>query len=117
MKYAIMVIETPDELAKRQGDEAYWGAYSRYSAALSEAGVSRPGGMLLDLPTHATTVRLRDGDRVVHDGPFVDSKEQLGGVFVIEVNNLDEALTWAAKCPSSETGAVEVRPILPAAPA
>lgn len=63
-------------------------------------------------PIHtATTVRLRDGKRQVQDGPFAESKEQLGGYFIIEVPNLDVALEWAAQNPAATRGAVEVRPI------
>ena len=68
-------------------------------------------------PHAATTLRLRDGQRVVEDGPFADTKEQLGGYFVIEVPDLDAALDWAAKAPSARTASVEVRPILPMSPA
>ena len=65
-------------------------------------------------PTHtATTVRIRDGKRLVQDGPFADTKEQLGGYFVIEVPDLDAALEWAARAPSAACASVEVRPVLP----
>jgi hypothetical protein len=64
-------------------------------------------------PDDATTVRVQAGQRVVHDGPFADAKEQLGGYFVIEVDTLDEALAWAERCPSATYASVEVRPILP----
>jgi hypothetical protein len=57
-------------------------------------------------------VRLRDGRRQVQDGPFADTKEQLGGYYVIDVANLDMALDWAAKCPAAAYAAVEVRPVL-----
>ena len=61
----------------------------------------------------ATTVRIRDGKRLVQDGPFADTKEQLGGYFVIEVPDLDAALEWAARAPSAACASVEVRPVLP----
>ena len=65
-------------------------------------------------PEHtATTLRVRDGQRLLQDGPFADTKEQLGGYFVIDVPNLDAALGWAQRCPAVEFGAVEVRPLLP----
>ena len=66
----------------------------------------------LQLPHTATTLRQRDGQRQVQDGPFADSKEQLGGYFVIDVPRLDDALEWAARCPTAATGAVEVRPVM-----
>ena len=71
------------------------------------------GGAGLQPPATGTTVRLRGGARQVHDGPFADTKEQLGGYYIIEVPNLDAALEWAAKCPAAPTGSVEVRPHVP----
>jgi hypothetical protein len=64
-------------------------------------------------PYTATTLRVRDGQRVVPDGPYADTKEQLGGYFVIEVPDLDVALDWAARTPSAASASVEIRPILP----
>ena len=64
-------------------------------------------------PHAATTLRVRQGARTVEDGPFADSKEQLGGYFVIDVPDLDTALDWAAQAPCALTGSVEVRPVLP----
>ncbi len=115
MQYLIMVCESAAELAKRNDPKegpAYWGAYKAYSEALIAAGVAR-GGNVLEVPTAATTVRVRSGKRQVHDGPFADSKEALGGFFVIEVPDLDKALEWAARCPCAVTGSAEVRPVLP----
>jgi hypothetical protein len=70
----------------------------------------------LEGPVLATTLRVRDGKRVVQDGPFADTKEALGGYFVIEVPDLDAALAWAAKAPCVHDGSVEVRPVLPMPP-
>jgi hypothetical protein len=70
------------------------------------------GGNALVPTFSATTVRVRDGRRDVQDGPYADTKEQLGGYYVIDVPDLDAALEWAAKNPAASTGAVEVRPIL-----
>lgn len=86
-------------------------AYKAYSEALSKAGVLT-GGAALHPGQMATTVRLQDGRRQVQDGPYADTKEQLGGFFIIEVPNLDQALNWAAQCPAASYGAVEVRPLL-----
>ncbi len=118
MQYAILVYETPAELASREDPEgagAYWGAYTAYSKSLMEAGIA-VGGAGLHPPALATTVRLREGKRHVQDGPFADTKEQLGGLFMIEVADLSAALEWAARCPSAGTGSVEVRPMLPPPP-
>src|SRR5262249_44276365 len=89
--------------------DASWGAYRAYTKALMDAGVM-VGGAGLQPPPLATTVRLRDGKRQVQDGPFADTKEQLGGFYLIEVPGLDQALDWAARCPSAASGSVEVRP-------
>jgi hypothetical protein len=61
----------------------------------------------------ATTVRVREGDQLVTDGPFAETKEQLGGYYLIEVESMDEALEWAAKLPSARYGSIEVRPLVP----
>lgn len=115
MQYLIMALETDDEFAAREDPERsaeYWAGWQAYIAALNQNGVLTGAGGLHP-PAMATTVRHRDGQRVVHNGPYADTKEQLGGYFVIEVPNLDVALEWAARCPSSAQGSVEVRPLLP----
>ncbi|WP_433307535.1 YciI family protein [Actinoplanes sp. CA-030573] len=94
----------------RAGD--YWASWSGYIAALEHSGVLQSAGGLT-APQVATSVRLRDGQRLVQDGPFAETKEQLGGYFVIDVADLDEALQWAARCPSAAYAGVEVRPMLP----
>jgi hypothetical protein len=115
MQYSILVYETEAELSARNDPkraEGYWAAYTAYSKALVEAGIARGGAGLLP-PHDATTLRVRDGRRQVQDGPFTDTKERLGGFYLIEVPDLDKALEWAARCPSAATGSVEVRPTLP----
>ena len=114
MDYMLMFYETPDELAKRSDARApaYWSAWSAYVQALGAEGVVRSGAGLQP-PTLATTLRLEGDRRRVQDGPFADSREQLGGFFVIDVPDLDAALAWAARAPCAGAGGVEVRPILP----
>jgi hypothetical protein len=114
MKYTILVYENATDFGARTDatrKDAYWGAYRAYTKALTDAGVM-VGGAGLQPPPLATTIRLRDGKRQVQDGPFADTKEQLGGYYVIEVPGLDQALDWAARCPSATNGSVEVRPNL-----
>ena len=84
--------------------------YMKYSQALVDAGVMR-GGSELKPTSAATTVRVRNGKVTTVDGPFAETKEQLGGYYVIEVANLEKALEWAAKCPGALTGSMEVRPL------
>jgi hypothetical protein len=115
MKFAISVIETPEDFAARTDPKtaaSYMGAHFQYAMALRNAGVAA-GGAGLQPPHTATTLRVRDGKRHVQDGPFADTKEQIGGFYLIDVPDLDTALEWAAKCPNATRAGVEVRPLLP----
>lgn len=114
MKYVLIMTETADEFAKRKNGQAgdYWAAWSAYVKAINEAGIVVSGAGLQE-PQLATTVRMKNGKVHVQDGPFADTKEQLGGFFVIDVPTLDVALEWASRSPSATVGAVEVRPLLP----
>lgn len=85
-------------------------AYMAYTEALSKAGALKGSNRLRPVAT-ATTVRVANGKTQVLDGPYADSKEQLGGYYLIDVPDLDAALSWAAKCPGAGHGTVEVRPI------
>lgn len=111
MEYMI-VFKEPQSDFDRRHDDAYWGAWGAYVAALQQSGISK-GGNGLQPPHTATQVRVRDGQRQVQDGPYPDTKEHLGGYFVIDVPSLDQALEWAARAPCASTGSVEVRPVLP----
>lgn len=96
---------SPEEL---QAEFPKWGAYTQ---ALRDAGVFVAGDALEGIDT-ATSVRIRDGETVVTDGPFADTKEALGGYYAIEVPDLNAALEWAARIPSAPYGSVEVRPVM-----
>lgn len=85
-------------------------AYAAYAEALGNAGVL-VGANSLARSSSATNVRIENGKTQVLDGPFIDSKEQLGGYFIIDVPDLDAAISWAARCPGATHGVVEVRPI------
>jgi hypothetical protein len=114
MQFAMLIYESPEAFATRKNDEndPYLGAWRAYYKALLEAGIYVAGNPL-ELPETATTVRLKDGKRRVQDGPYADTKEQLAGLAILELASLDEALEWAARCPASAVGAVEVRPLAP----
>ena len=84
-----------------------WGAFN---AEIGQAGVLKEG-IGLNASSTATTVRRRDGKTLTTDGPYAETREQLGGVFVLECADLDEAIQWASKIPDAATGAVEVRPL------
>ena len=85
-------------------------AYTAYTEALTKAGVLK-GGNRLQPSSTATTMRITNGKTQVLDGPYADSKEQLGGYYLIDVPDLDAALSWAARCPAVGHGVVEVRPL------
>ncbi len=88
------------------------GAYGAYTQALQKAGVLRGANRLRPVEA-ATTVRLKSGKTEVLNGPYAETREQLGGYFLIDVPDLDAALSWAARCPTASHGIVEVRPIWP----
>jgi len=91
-------------------------AYMAYTEALTKAGALKGSNRLQPVAT-ATTVRVVDGKTQVLDGPYADSKEQLGGYYLIDVPDLDAALSWAARCPGASHGIVEVRPVWDMGPA
>lgn len=112
MQYLVAAYEAPEDFAAREADKAeYWAGWRAYSKALREAGVLVEGNPLKP-PQTATTLRAPEGKAVIDDGPFADAREQLGGYYVIEVDDLDTALRWAARAPCAARGAVEVRPVL-----
>jgi hypothetical protein len=83
----------------------------KFSQDVQESGHMVGGNALMPTDT-ATTVRVRDGETLVCDGPFAETKEQLGGYYLLECENLDEAIAKAAKIPSAKCGSIEVRPIM-----
>jgi len=112
MQFALLIYESPEAFASRKSDgaEAYTGAWRAYHKALVDAGVF-VGGDPLEVSETGTTIRIKEGKRGVQDGPYADTKEQLGGFTIIEVPSLEAALEWAARCPAASYGAVEVRPL------
>ena len=115
MQYVLLMTESSEDFAARTDParaDAYWAAWSAYLTAIHESGIFLSGAGLQP-PETATTLRVRGGSTEVQDGPFADVKEHLGGVFVIDVPDLDTALEWAARSPSAVVGSVEVRPVLP----
>ncbi len=100
---------TKAKLTKAEQEQGM-AAYMAYTEALTKTGVLKGAGRLQPSST-ATTVRVADGKSQVLDGPFADSKEQLGGYYIIDVADLDAALSWAARCPATGHGVVEVRPL------
>ena len=112
MEYILLIYSRTDgwdAMSPAQQQQAVT-AYSAYTEALRKADVLRGSNRLQPAST-AATVRVTDGKSRVLDGPYVDSKEQLGGYYVIDAPDLDTALSWAARCPGASHGVVEVRPV------
>ena len=113
MKYALLIYAADKDLAEKSDEERerLYNDYWTYSTELKNSG-----RMLscepLDPTSTATTVRVRQGKTIATDGPFADTKEQLGGIYVIDVKDLDEAMAWACKIPDARTGSIEIRPLM-----
>ena len=112
MKYLLMIAasEAAAQSVSPADTEQMHAAYGAYTEAMMKSGVM-VGGERLRPTSAATTVRVRGGKTEVLDGPYADTKEQLGGYYMIEVPDLDAALAWAARCPGASHGAIEVRPV------
>ena len=111
MQYILLLYSSEGHWNKMTKAEQEQGvaAYMAYTEALKTAGVYK-GSQRLQETSAATTVRIADCKTQVLDGPYADSKEQLGGYFVVDVPDLDVALSWAARCPGASHGIIEVRP-------
>ncbi len=112
MQYMLLdyVVEAGWPQLTRAEQERWLGAYRAYMEAMTKAGVLKSGNGL-EPTSAATTVRVVDGKPQVLDGPYADSKEQLGGFHIIEAPDLDAAIAWAARSPTALHGIVEVRPV------
>jgi hypothetical protein len=108
MRYLILIYENEATMPQ---DEAEFQKWFQYTDELKASGCYL-GGEALHPTSSATTVRVKDGKRIVTDGPFAETKEQLGGFYMVDCKDLDEALKWAEKIPSAGRGPVEVRPIM-----
>jgi hypothetical protein len=112
MKYLLLIYanEASMQNASKADSDQMQAAYNAYTEAMTKAGVI-VGGERLRPTSSASTVRVANGKTQVLDGPYVESKEQLGGYYMIDVPDLDAAISWAARCPGASHGAMEVRPI------
>jgi hypothetical protein len=113
MKYLLLLFgdESSWESASEEDLGAEMAAYEEYERELTDAKVYVAGEGLQPTST-ATTMRIVDGERVLTDGPFAETKEQLGGFYVLDCKDLNEALDWAERCPASKDGSIEVRPVM-----
>ena len=113
MRYMLLIYS--EEVPQEQITEQQWAeamtAYNAFTTEVRSKGVML-GSDALHPTTMATTVRVRDGKTLVSDGPFAETKEALGGYYILNCKDLDEALVYAAKIPGSKMGSVEVRPIM-----
>jgi hypothetical protein len=112
MKYMLLIYanEAAYETRSKPQADATLAAYGAYTEALQKAGIMA-GANRLQRSTAATTVRVANGNTQVLNGPYAETKEQLGGYYMIDVPDIDAALAWAARCPGASQGIVEVRPI------
>ena len=112
MQYLLLIYgnETAMQSATETQVAQMHAAYGAYTEALKKAGVML-GGERLKPVAAATTVRVTGGKTEVLNGPYADTKEQLGGYYMIDVPDLDGALSWAARCPGASAGTIEVRPV------
>ena len=112
MKYMLLIFgnEAAQQSATKEQTAQMMAAYGAYSQALVQAGVM-VGGDRLQPVASATTVRVTGGKTEVLNGPYAETREQLGGYYIIDVADLDAALSWAARCPGASHGALEVRPL------
>ena len=111
MQYLLLIYsEARNEVPPQAQLEAEMAEWFAYTEDIRKSGVYVDGNPLEPVDT-ATTVRLKDGERVVTDGPFAETREVLGGYYLVDVPDLDTALDWAAKCPGAKYGSMEIRPI------
>jgi hypothetical protein len=117
VQYALLIYGDEAASMERYGQmseeeqQADMGRWFEYTNALRDSGVHVAGEALHPAST-AATVSLRDGERLVTDGPFAETKEQLGGFYIVDVPSREDALEWAAKIPSADRGKVEVREVM-----
>ena len=113
MQYALLIYSSEDANAKMTPAEgqAVFQGYMEFTKWLEQSGKMK-GGAPLEKIANATTVRVRNGKTATTDGPFAETKEQLGGFYLVDAKDLDDAIAIAAKIPGALTGSIEVRPVM-----
>jgi hypothetical protein len=113
MQYMLLIYNPPGDWESMPAEErqAITAEYFNFTEELRESG-KLVGGDALQPISSATSVRVRDGETLTTDGPFAETKEVLGGYYLIEAESLDEALEWGAKVPGAKYGTIEVRPVV-----
>ncbi|MCA9319436.1 MAG: YciI family protein [Planctomycetes bacterium] len=113
MRYLLMIAAEEDQACEHPGTPEYDELMGRYMAFTEEimASGSYLESLRLKPVAHATSVRVRNGKAAVTDGPFTETKEKIGGFYLIEAPDLDAAMAWAKKIPSADIGTIEIRPV------
>ncbi len=113
MQYILLIYENEAAAADMPPEQqgAYYGEYMEYSKSIKQSGHMKAGDALEPV-AKATTVRVRDGKTLTTDGPFAETREQLGGYYLVEAADLDEAIKLAARIPGARHGSIEVRPVM-----
>jgi hypothetical protein len=113
MRYALLIYANEQEWADQpeEQSQAQFQEYMAFTKDIVDRGIHK-GGEALQTTSTATTVRVRDGQTLTTDGPFAETKEQLGGFYIVEAGDLDEAIELAARIPDARRGSVEIRPVM-----
>ncbi len=113
MEYMLLIYSSEADDQKRSAAEGgqIFQEYGAFTQDLTKSGKNK-GGAPLERTATATTVRVRNGKTMVTDGPFAETKEQLGGYYIVEAKDLDEAISIAARIPGAKFGSIEVRPVM-----
>jgi hypothetical protein len=113
MRYLLMIYESEAERAQKSQEDlgVEYEAYNTFTTDIQGRGVLLSGEALMPTNT-ATTVRVREGKTLSTDGPFAETKEQIGGFYLIQCKDLDEAIGYAARIPAASNGSIEIRPIM-----
>ena len=112
MKYALLIYEDESQYGPDKAGPRLQETVARHMTFSQGLGARRLGGAGLKATATATTVRTKSGKKTVHDGPFAEAREQLGGLYLVDVASLDEAIDIAKRIPLAQDGAIEVRPLL-----
>jgi hypothetical protein len=114
MRYMLLIYgdETAGADVSPQEQEARMGEWFQYTQEMRDAGVMQAGDALQPTATATTVSAPNGGEPLVTDGPFAETREQLGGFYMLDVTDLDEAIKWAQKCPGARTGRIELRPVM-----
>lgn len=112
MKYALLIYEDENQYGPDKAGPRLQEMVGKHMTFTQELGARRIGGAGLKATPTATTVHTRSGKKTVHDGPFAEAREQLGGLYLVDVASLDDAIEIAKRIPLAQDGAIEIRPVL-----